>query len=761
MELERIVNKCLQKEPSSRYQHADELLVDLKVLVETGKSGISKTQVSTEGKSRLTKMPTQKQTFLFGSIAALVLIAVIAWVFIRSSLSDDTNPVTNRGSASIAVMYFENRSSEEDLDKILVDMLTTNLARYEELDVVSSQRLFDILKNMGKLESGNIDRTVATEVANKALVKTMLMGSIIQIGNKLRITSQLTDVKTGDIIASEQVEGEKIEDIFAMVDELTEKISNKLIVLTRESAEQPMRIADATTANYRAYQFYQRGKEYEWRFDFANATKNFERAIEMDSTFAMAHLKLGEIRYLFHPANHYANMTPVRKRMALAKKYSKKASQKERLFIAAVEAMYDRQHEKSVSLFSDFVKQYPNEKEGWFFLSTLHHDEGSAEQSLAAIKKVLELDPAYANAQNVLGYVLSDNDLHTEAIAAAKKYIDLQPDVSNTYDTAWEINMMAGELDSAMAVCEEALKINPNWRRFYRYAGYVQLFQGDGEAARARLRQAAAKNPDDDALVLRNAGYFDLYEGRYNEALKALQKAVQAAMATRDSSQARYAMIHKGKILTVMKRFDEALMAFEEARKFSKNLYPTKVTPVDVVAEYWAGVIYLKKGDYQKAESQAEIIRAMVDKNRLDQLFLDYANLLQAEIQLADGNGQSALESAKRVGVYSQNWPRLPQIRARALSQAGRMEAATNVLRKVKNNVLSRKPSEKGGDYFDYFYLQSQANYLFGRFYEHGGDIPRAIEYYTKASEQWKNADASHVELMDAKLRLIKLEGAL
>ena len=373
---------------------------------------------------------------------------------------------------------------------------------------------------------------------------------------------------------------------------------------------------------------------------------------------------------------------------------------------------------------------------------------------------MLELDPAYANAQNILAYILTINDRYVEAIVAAKKYIDLQPDVLNTYDTAWEIYMMAGELDSAMAICEEALKVNSNWRNFHRYAGYVHLFQGDGEVARARLRQAADKNPDDDALVLRNAGYFDLYEGRYNEALKALQKAVQAARAAKDSSQARDAMIHTGKMLTVMKRFDKALTAFEEARKFSKNLYQTKVTPVDVMAKYSAGVIYLRKGDYQKAQTQVEIIRAMVDKNRLDELFLDYAYLLQAEIHLVNGDAQSALEFAERVGVYSQNWPRLPQIKAWALSQAERTEAAANVLRKAKNNLVSRNPSQSGGDYFDYFYLRSQANYLFGRFYEQGGDIPRAIEYYTKAVEQWKNADASHVELMDAKTRLMKLEEA-
>ena len=62
-------------------------------------------------------------------------------------------------------MYFENRSDEPDLGKILVDMLTTNLSRYEDIDVVSSQRLFDILKITGKQDLEAIDKRVATDVA--------------------------------------------------------------------------------------------------------------------------------------------------------------------------------------------------------------------------------------------------------------------------------------------------------------------------------------------------------------------------------------------------------------------------------------------------------------------------------------------------------------------------------------------------------------------------------------------------------------------
>ena len=756
--LQQIVEKSLRKNVAERYQNLDEILINFKSDTAGEYSVIPQVKrIDTYPGAGKTPGSTSKKPYpLYSGLFAILLLAAIAGFFIQKSTFDDDIKSTSSRS-SIAVMYFENRSSEENLDKILVDLLTTNLARRDDLDVVSSQRLFDILKNLGKLDIETIDKTVATEVANKANVKTMLLGSIIQVGSKMRITSQLTNVKTGEIITSEQVEGEKIEDIFSMVDELTEKIGSKLVVSYKEPAEQPLRIVDVTTPHYQAYRFYQRGLEYQWRFDFANATKNFERAIGIDSTFAMAHLRLARQRYQFRHLNHYSDMEPARKRMALADKYSKNASPRGRLYIAAIKASFDREGDKSIALFSDLVKRYPDEKYGWLQLGIYHFFFGSVEQSTKAFKKTLALDPAFANAQNMLAYSLSSGGRHMEAIAAAKKYIDLQPDVLNTYDTAWDIYMRADELDNAMAICEMALKINSNWRRFHRYAGYVHLIRGDGKSANAELRLATDKNPDNDARILRNVAYFELYEGRYNEALKTMQKAIQTARTAKDSSQVRESMIHKGKMLIVMKRFNEAQQALDAARDFSKDLYPAKITPVDIIADYWKGIIYLRKSDDLNAYGQVDKILQMVDKNKLDRLFRDYAHLLQAEILLTNGHIQSALESIDGITAYSR-WSSLyPQIKAKALSLSGKTETAVNVLRKAKDDVLGRHTGRGGGDAFDYFYLRSQANYLLGRFYESDGNIANAIEYYTKSVEQWKNADERHEELVDAKARLAKL----
>jgi TolB-like protein len=218
------------------------------------------------------------------------------------------------------------------LDKILVDMLTTNLARHEEIEVVSSQRLFDILKNLGQMEVETIDRNVATQVANRAGVKTMLLGSIVQIGDQIRINSQLTDVKTGSIIGSELVKGEKIEDIFAMVDSLTEKVADRLGIM-QVADQPPLKITEVTTHSFEAYRFYQRGLENTWRWESSEARENFQRAIAVDSTFAMAYLMLGNEQAGAH-TDPFTDFSSARNSLRLAHRHASRATKKEQLLSA-------------------------------------------------------------------------------------------------------------------------------------------------------------------------------------------------------------------------------------------------------------------------------------------------------------------------------------------------------------------------------------------------------------------------------------------
>ena len=93
MEFERVVNKCLQKEPSARYQHADELLVDLQALQKTSESGLSSTQTTAVG-TGFKPASTRKLPFLVGSLAVLALLVVAVWKAFMVT-QEDARPFQN------------------------------------------------------------------------------------------------------------------------------------------------------------------------------------------------------------------------------------------------------------------------------------------------------------------------------------------------------------------------------------------------------------------------------------------------------------------------------------------------------------------------------------------------------------------------------------------------------------------------------------------------------------------------------------------
>ncbi|MEJ2616358.1 MAG: hypothetical protein P8Z35_15485, partial [Ignavibacteriaceae bacterium] len=284
---------------------------------------------------------------------------------VQTDFFDNIGGSTVKSDNSIAVMYFENRTDEADLEKILVNMLTTNLAQYKGLTVISSQRLFDIMNNMDEVEqTANITPRVATKIARNAKVKTMLMGSIIKIGNTMRIISQLTEVESGDIIASEQTEGSKIEDIFRMVDELTQKVASNFSFGKSKGRTDTLKIADVTTSSYDAYKYYVRGLEDSYRFKFGSASKNFRTAIEYDSTFAMAYLYWAWNAGIFDFGNPYSDLREINRAFELAEHYSYKTTNKERLYIKAIYAAnYLHDDKTALTLTEEYVRKYPDDKD--------------------------------------------------------------------------------------------------------------------------------------------------------------------------------------------------------------------------------------------------------------------------------------------------------------------------------------------------------------------------------------------------------------
>lgn len=764
--LERIVEKMLAKDPAARYQCMEDLIADLRQVEDAGRSAGSAATSRAAARQAVDSgrpvRPTEKAPAaasrplktagIVTAAAAVLLLMVIAWRH-TSPAGPAAPAVAGPGDKSIAVMYFDNRSKEPDLDKILVDMLTTNLARHKALAVLSSQRLFDISRKLDKLDRPAIDRNIATEIADYAGVNTILMGSIIQIGQRIRINSQLVDVESGGIIGSEMVEGDRIEDIFSMVDVLTAKLSAELGVTDSEAEGRILRVAEVTTTSFEAYKQYQKGREKAWRREFDAAIDHYQNAIAIDSTFALAYLYLARAQN--NTVDPLLDLTPVQEILQKAEAYSAGASEKERLLIRAYKAFYSRDFPRAYALFRTFEDQYPQSIETWTHVATRYL--GKPEEALQRLQRQSEVDPAFPVVYNEQAYCYSQMGDHANAISAVKKYMALVPDIANAYDSAWDIYIQAGQLDEAMKICRAALAQNPNWAEFHILSGFTQLFMGEGDPGRKTMRQALALDPGQAAWFTKYIAFSYLYEGRYREAAAELEKAAGLAVNAAQNIEALRTYLELAKLHALRGNFPAAEQSIVRARAFIPKAYRHPVNPGLILAEYIDGRINILAGDATAARANAEKIRDLVTQSQYDIYFIYYHHLLRAELDVMAGKGAAALAELEKAPSMVHYFPRHHILRVESHALNGNLDRAIETCLHFRD-LIDTELYYMGGDAFDYYYERGIIDYRLGKLYERRGDPQQAAARYAQFIAQWKHADANLPELADAKARLARVK---
>ena len=218
-ELERIINKSLQKEPGDRYQHIEDLIVDLNSIRSASKNVSTKI---TKKRERLTKpilLPT--------AIVFSIIIIIVAYFFIRRE-----NTVITEWENSIAVLPFENISNDPEQEYFcdgMTEQIISNLSRLPRLKVISRT---SVMRYKSK------DKTIP-EIGTELDVAYVLESSVRKSGDLIRVTAQLISTNDDSHIWSKDYDRQYQSNIFDLQDDLSQSIaSNLLAALTPQEVKE-------------------------------------------------------------------------------------------------------------------------------------------------------------------------------------------------------------------------------------------------------------------------------------------------------------------------------------------------------------------------------------------------------------------------------------------------------------------------------------------------------------------------------------------
>ena len=736
--LQRIVAKALAKNPDERYQHADGLLADLKHEKRVSGQPVA----ATAPREVRTRKSISRLRRLVGLAAIVAAIAVFCAVFEPFRVEMGPGEEATAQENSLAVMYFENMVDPADTDRtaqMITTLLITDLSESDYMYVISRQRLYDILKLLRKEDLKVIDRTVASDVAERAGVKWILTGSILQVEPSIVLTSDISEASSGKILATQRITGKADEDLFAVVDRLSAAVKQDLELPEAARSEPDRPVAEVTTHSPEAYRYFVEGVENEDRYYTPEAKESYRKAIEADSTFAMAYYRL-------------ARLNPGLEGQAFSEKamdHAVRASERERYLIRSFWTSYQNDPAGAIEILKEAARKYPDDKEIRYEMAMIYSNEmDRVNDAIEQLMKAVEIDPMFTMAYNDLAYRYSFVGDFERSIWAINKYIALAPQDPNPYDSRGDLYAYNGKVEDAIASYEEAVRIKPDFRHSLRKLGHMHLFEGEYDVAEHYYRQNAASPPSETRSWARlNLALIPAHQGHFEDALRVIDDGLAAdRMDGYNKLYTAEKHMLKGEIHLFRHEYEQSA---EELRIFIDIAHG--FNPYAVFYCHPLLVLALAKGGKME---EAEQVIGQIESDVLAGSEKDRKWLLRARALLAYAAGDASstiasLEEARRID------PLLPlhiqTILAESYMKVGRLSDAVSELEQAllsydDNRVVTPTYSVR-------------AHYLAGVAYEESGWDDKAAEQYERFLEIWKGADPGIAEIEAARKRVAKLKG--
>jgi len=475
-DLERIINKALEKDPRLRYQHAAEMRADFQRLkrdTETSRSAIfsavaaqrdssasvpvasqrgtstSSITASSDSEIAVGLLARHKKALLTASAVALLAAAGLGFGAYRWLA-----PGSGSAIDSLAVLPFANVTADpnsEYLSDGLTESLISSLSQLPNLAVRPRSAVF-------RYKAKDVDPQKA---AGELKVGAVVTGRVTQRGDSMIVSAELTDIHTNRNLWSEQYD-RKLSDALSVQREIAGEISARL--RERLTGEQKAKLNTGGTSDPEAYQLYLKGRYY-WDKRTPEALNKgrdyFQQAVERDPNYALAYVGLAEYYAVISDYTYipYSETNPKVKTYA-ARALTIDDTQAEAHTLLAIAHDTDWEWAAAAREFERALELNPNLSRT-HVLYSFHFDYlGNHEQAFKHYRRAVELEPLNLNALHNLAMEYFSSRQYDQCIEYSKKILEIDPTFATAHSDLSIVYRLTGKYDLWLEEWEKGARLN-------------------------------------------------------------------------------------------------------------------------------------------------------------------------------------------------------------------------------------------------------------------------------------------------------------
>ncbi len=502
-ELQRVIRKCLAKEPDKRYQtirdtanDLEELLEEMKGVSEIERSvapsistttssapGVTNDDMRTLSTTSATHPPLSSAEYIFTGVKQHKLAAAIVGLVLIVSVAAGLGLYlrarkTAVAIESIAVMPFINESGNADVEYLSDGMTETLINSLSQISNLSVKARSSVFRYKGK----EID---PKKIAAELNVQAILAGRVVQRGDQLTLNLELIDAQTENILWGNRYE-RKSSELVALQSEIARDVSNKFI--TKLSGADAAKVEKNYTANAEAYQQYLKGRFYGSKRTSTDAQKSIEyyqQAADIDPNYALAYAGLAESNWFLalYSYPQVNEVVPKARDFALKALELDNSLAEPHSILGVICFNYDHDFACMERETKRAIELNPNYREGHRRYGLLLQDLGRFEEAGIAYKRALEIEPLSPVANQNYAQLLFFERKYDESEKLSKTNIELDSnywyahlqlfyvyrmkrDYASAVEELAKVQDARGEPDAAKLIRESFVK--GDWQGFLR-----------------------------------------------------------------------------------------------------------------------------------------------------------------------------------------------------------------------------------------------------------------------------------------------------